>query len=103
MKLKAVISAALACLMLGACGKNEAPLADMTVIPAEYNEEAPLICSAASQEEAEAIAAQYGISLVEFSYGIASFYTDEDPQAVIQRGIEQGWTELSMNLLNRFE
>ena len=99
MKLKAMISAALACLMLCACGQKEAPVVETPVVPARYSEEMPLICSADSQEQAEQIAAQYGITLVEYSYGVASFYTEEDPAAVIRRGKEQGWVELSLNLI----
>lgn len=75
-----------------------APLLDR--IPVEYSQEAPLICSAESQEEAEQIARQYGIRLVEFSYGVASFYTEEDPAEVIRHGLEQGWTELSLNQIH---
>ena len=101
MKLKAILSAVLACLMLCACGKEKVPLTG--TIPAEYSKEAPLMCSAESQEEAEAIAGQYGITLVEYSYGVATFYTEENPNAVIQRGIEQGWTELSLNLITKLD
>lgn len=102
MKLKAILSAALACLMLCACGKEEAPLGALSTVPVRYSKEAPLICSASSQEEAEAIAEQYGITLVEYSDGTAAFYTDEDPREVIRRGIEQGWTELSLNRISQF-
>lgn len=101
MKLKAILSAALACLMLCACGKEKVPLTG--TIPAEYSKETPLICTAESQEEAEEIALQYGITLVEYAYGVATFYTEEDPQEVIRRGIEQGWTELSLNLITKLE
>ena len=69
-------------------------------IPVEYNQETPLICSAESEEEAKQIADQYGIQLVEFSYGVASFYTEEDPAEVIRRGLEVGWTELSLNQIH---
>jgi len=59
--------------------------------------DAPLIASVDSQEAAEALAEQYGITLVSYEYGIATFFTEEDPQAVIARGIQNGWTELSLN------
>ena len=50
-----------------------------------------------SREEAEKIAKMYNIELVEFSFGLASYHTDEDPYEVIGRGIENGWPELSFN------
>ena len=56
-----------------------------------------LIKLADSQEEAEKIAKTYGIELVEFSFGVAGFHTDEDPEEVISRGKENGWPELSRN------
>lgn len=102
MKFKAVVSAVLACLMLCACGKKDITLSQDAALSGEYSKEAPLICSASSQEEAEAIAEQYGITLVEYSDGTAAFYTDEDPREVIRRGIEQGWTELSLNRISQF-
>ena len=56
-----------------------------------------LIASAQTREEAQAIAAQYGIVLVDWGYGVAKFYTDEDPGQVIRRGQENGWPELYLN------
>jgi hypothetical protein len=103
MKLKAIISAALACLMLAACGKQEAPVVETPIMPTRYSEEMPLICTADSQEQAEEIAARYGITLVEYSHGVAGFYTEEDPAAVIRRGKEQGWVELSLNVIRDFD
>ena len=103
MKLKAIISAALACLMLAGCGKKEVPLDEVSTVPVRYSEEMPLICTADSRQQAEEIAAQYGITLVDYSYGVAAFYTEEDPAAVIRRGKEQGWVELSLNVINEFD
>ena len=60
-----------------------------------------LICLADSREEAEEIAKSYGIELVEFSYGVASFHTDEDLQDVITRGKGKGLKELSINTFNK--
>lgn len=48
-------------------------------------------------EEAEEIAALYGIVLVDYQNGLALYYTDEDPEAVIARGEENGWPQLSLN------
>ena len=60
-----------------------------------------LICLADSREEAEEIAKSYGIELVHFSSGVASFHTDGDPADVIKRGKEQGLKELSINRYNK--
>lgn len=120
MDMKLFLIVAMAGLMLCSCAKPEAshkedakdpttvtvpsastdPNAFFEEIPVEYSQEAPLICSAESEEEAKQIAEQYGIQLVEFSYGVASFYTEEDPAEVIRRGLEVGWTELSLNQIH---
>lgn len=101
MKIKAFISAALALLMLCACGRREIQLDMSEMRPTDYNKDAPLTCIAETQEEAETIAEQYGISLVSYNCGVATFYTEEDPTDVINRGMEQGWPELSLNMINR--
>ncbi len=56
-----------------------------------------LLCLAADEKEAQAIADQYGIKLVNFNNGVATFTTDEDVQAVIQRGIDNGYPLLDRN------
>ena len=56
-----------------------------------------LIGSAEDKRKAEEIAELYGITLVDFGYGVALYYTEEDPKAVIARGEENGWPALSMN------
>lgn len=56
-----------------------------------------LIASADSEEEARDIAEKYGIELVDYGLGVASFHTDEDPAVVIERGKKQGLPELSKN------
>lgn len=76
----------------------EAPISEMSqstkgeIVPGE-----PLLTMADSREEAEALAQQYGIELVAYESGVATFFTEEDPNAVIQRGIQNGWPELSLN------
>ncbi len=89
-----------------ACGRAEstkptaAPAATLYVdgnpaaAPAEGKELTALV---ETEEEAKAIAEQYGIELVEFSYGVATFHTEEDPKDVIARGEENGWPSLSLN------
>lgn len=56
-----------------------------------------LLCLVDSEEEAKTIADQYGIELVNFSYGVATFHTEDDPQKVIDMGKEKGYPELSLN------
>lgn len=57
-----------------------------------------LFCAADSREQAEEIASVYRITLVSYEWGIATFHTDEDPKSVIERGRENGWIELNLNI-----
>ena len=66
-----------------------------------YDQDAPLIGAAETREEAEKIAALYGITLVDFSHGAALYHTDEDPREVIRRGRENGWPELTLNYVRK--
>ena len=65
------------------------------------SEEGQLMGFAESQEDAEALAELYGITLVEYQNGLALFHTDEDPKEVIRRGQEKGWQELSLNRVQK--
>ena len=56
-----------------------------------------LFMPAETEEEAKKTAELYGIAFVKFGYGVATFHTEEDPQAVISRGRENNWPELSLN------
>ena len=56
-----------------------------------------LFCLASSQENAQEIADMYGIELVSFSEGVATFHTEENPVDVINRGIEKGYPVLELN------
>ena len=56
-----------------------------------------LLATVESQEEAEEIAALYGIELVSCSEHVATFHTEEDLYAVIQRGKDNGWPLLEVN------
>jgi len=67
----------------------------------EVEKGAELMASAADQGAAQALAEQYGITLVSYSDGVAVFHTDEDPQAVSDRGRAKGWPELSLNRKNK--
>lgn len=52
-----------------------------------------------SEEEALAIADDYGIKLISFSYGVAEYHTDEDIHEVLKRG--SGKYKLSINHVNK--
>lgn len=61
------------------------------------DEDAQLLCQVQSQEEADAVAELYGIELVSYYHGLATYRTEENPREVILRGETQGWPELSLN------
>ena len=50
-----------------------------------------------TREEAEAIAAQYGIELVSWEQKVAVFHTDQDPYTVIEEGKRNDWPPLEIN------
>lgn len=56
-----------------------------------------LIATVETREKAEELAELYGIELVRYAYQIAEYHTEEDPGAVIQRGIDNGWPRLERN------
>ncbi|MBR5559380.1 MAG: hypothetical protein IKU72_03955 [Oscillospiraceae bacterium] len=98
-----VLIAVFCLLLLCGCansdGKQQLPLAEREAVV----EGAEVFCLAQTEEEAEAIAARYGIELVDFESGVAAFHTQEDWYELIERGKEQGWPELSPNYLTKFE
>ena len=63
--------------------------------------ESQLCGLAESEEEAKKIAELYGIELVDYSYGLATFHTDEDPQKIIDEGVEKGYPQLTLNGSNQ--
>ena len=65
--------------------------------PLEYSEEEPLFALAETQDVAEKIASDYGIELVSFSSGVATYYTDKDLSELIRWGKEQGFAPLEIN------
>ncbi|MBQ3193727.1 MAG: hypothetical protein IJB59_09195 [Oscillospiraceae bacterium] len=98
-----IVLVLMAALLYG-CGKPDAVITgEETAQPQGIRDdntisaEEPLAATVESREEAEELARLYGITLVDYSYGVATFDTREDPQAVIARGREQGWPELSLN------
>ena len=85
-------------LILCGCRRTEPPvILEKDTTEASAEEGGELICLTDSPEEAARIAELYGISLIRYADGLALYQTDEDPQEVIRRGIEQGWPELSRN------
>ena len=56
-----------------------------------------LYCLAESASEAEEIAASYGITLVVFGNGVATFTTDKDLHEVIEYGKKNNLTPISIN------
>ena len=56
-----------------------------------------LTALADNQEEAEEIAALYGIELSSYSYGVATYTTDKNPQELIELGIENEYPALIQN------
>ena len=106
MKIKIALLLALCCLLLCACGQPAAAQRpaeepkDFQSMGGSYptiDGERPLICLADSLEQAQQIARLYGIELVDYTEGLACFYTEAEPETVIAQGMEQGWPELSLN------
>ena len=56
-----------------------------------------LTALADNQEEAEEIAELYGIELSSYSYGLATYTTDKNPQELIELGIENEYPALIQN------
>lgn len=56
-----------------------------------------LMCLCENEQEAKEIAKLYEIEFVYFANGVATFTTDKDLGEVIQKGKDNGWTELSVN------
>ena len=49
------------------------------------------------EEQAKECAKLYGIELISFNFGVALFQVEGDPKAIIEKGIANGWPELSLN------
>lgn len=67
------------------------PVLNDEVMPGEE-----LLCLCDTEEEAKKIADMYGIELVQFSYGVATFHA-ENPRDVIALGQEKGYPALELN------
>ncbi len=101
MKRKTVAVLLILAALLPGCARKPAPLppSPQHAPIAEIAEGRELFCLADSAEEAKRIAELYGIELVEFSYGVATFHTDEPLNDVIRRGRENGWPLLERNTI----
>ncbi len=62
-----------------------------------YAEGKELFAHADSLEDAKEIADLYGIELVDYQYGYATFHTEERVADVIKRGGTNGWPTLEIN------
>ena len=69
----------------------------------EYAKGRELFCAAASEIEARDIAAVYGITFVDYAYGIATFTTTENPADVVNRGRTNGWVTLDINYVSTIQ
>lgn len=58
------------------------------------NDKYQLMALVDSREEAQELAALYGVDFVNYSYGVATFSTEEEPDEVIKRGAKNGWKPL---------
>lgn len=55
------------------------------------------MCLCENEQEAKEIAKLYEIEFVNFANGVATFTTNKDLGEVIQKGKDNGWTELNVN------
>lgn len=99
----------LASVVFSGCQRGIPAKSGLTAVPTEsaltgedsISKEEPLLALAESREEAQSIAELYGIELVQWGFGVGTYHTEEDPKAVIQRGLENGWPELSLNYIEK--
>ena len=92
--------------LTGCAGRFQPPVSPMPTGSAQRPQAAEgeeLLATVESREEAEEIAALYGIELVSCSEHIATFHTEEDLQTVIQRGKDNGWPLLEINHVMRLD
>ena len=73
---------------------TEATLAPTHVSEMPFHVPGHLMCEAKTEEEALEIAGLYEIELLRFHNGLAVFQTEENLDAVIERGRANGWPVL---------
>ena len=100
MKINMMVAVLLITVLLTGCIKQKpAPVLPNPDETVSYSEGRELMCITESEDKAKEIAAIYGIELVEYRNELAVFHTEEDPKAVIKRGVENGWLELEGNIM----
>lgn len=95
--LSAVLVLLLTAMPFSGCGKKARFPKNSGVGAAIANEQ--LIAPVQTREEAERIGELYGIELVKLSAHLAYYKTEEDPETVLQRGIDNGWPRLAINYI----
>lgn len=71
--------------------------AEYTASADEISAAEPLMALTDNEETAMEIAGQYGITFVSFQNGVATFYTDENINQVIERGEKNGYPPVYIN------
>lgn len=66
-------------------------------IQSEYAEGEELFCLVATREDAQKIADMYGITLVTFDQGVATYHAEGNPTDIIAMGAEKGYPPLEQN------
>ena len=88
-------------LLSGCTNRSQPPVSTSEPVGiVNYAEGRELMCVADTEQQAREIASLYGMELVDYREGFALFHTEEDPGAVKQRGIDNGWPELEINVVN---
>ncbi len=101
--MKRLLLCLLVCGLLTGCGSSrDAKEESQTLQPAPaeaggISQRGQLMGPAEDEAQAQEIAELYGIALVDYAYGLALYYTDQDPKALIELGQENGWPPLSLN------
>lgn len=74
-----------------------ASAAEYVVSASDASETEPLMALVDNEETAMEIAEQYGITFVSFQDGVATFYTEEDINQVLERGEKNGYPPVYIN------
>lgn len=68
--------------------------------PAGGSETYSMMALAESEEEAVRIAELYGVTFIEYSYGVATYETEKDPNELIEFGKRNQYPAIEINNLN---
>lgn len=94
--LSAVLVVVCAALFFSGCRRQDV-ISQSAKSGGKVASEGQLIASVETRKEAEKLSELYGIELVDFSAPAALYRTEEDPDAVIKRGMDNGWPKLEKN------